>query len=183
MIAQRVSAGFHPRMKSQPRQGRQNPFTHERRSAIASPSLDNAPEDEADKRQSLKAAKKPIVADLESRWFHRSEYRSVSFHQRRPRPKTDPRPCPSPPPFVPFVRFVVHPPPLFNHEVHQRHETDSHAETPSPPRLEYPSSRIPMTGYLRPDTDTVAPQTPLLHTADEAGFPSAFSASLRETTP
>jgi hypothetical protein len=82
----------------------------------------------------------------------------------------------------PLSASWINPPLLFNHEVHQRHETHSHAETPSPPRLEYPSSRISMTDDLKPDTGTVGAQTPLSHTADEAGFPSAFSASLRETT-
>jgi hypothetical protein len=86
-------------------------------------------------------------------------------------------------PSCPLCASWFNPPLLFNHEGHQRHETHSHAETPSPPRLEYPSSRISMTAYLRPDTDTVGLQTPLSHTADEETFPSAVSASLRETTP
>jgi hypothetical protein len=54
-------------LNTQPREGRQNPFAHERRSSLAFPSLDNAPEHEADKPQSLEAAKESVVTDLESR--------------------------------------------------------------------------------------------------------------------
>jgi hypothetical protein len=54
-------------MNTQPRQGRQNPFAHERQRAIAAPSLDTASEHEADNPQSLKAAKESVAADPESR--------------------------------------------------------------------------------------------------------------------
>jgi hypothetical protein len=106
-------------MNTQPRQGRQNPFAHERQSAIASPSLSNAPEHKPDKPQSLEAAKVSVVADLESRSLYRFEIRPVSFSQRRLRRTTGPRH--QYPPFLP--------------------ETHFHTETPSPPRLEYPPSR------------------------------------------
>ena len=59
MIAQRVSAGFHPPMNTQPQRGDKTPSPHEHENPIASPEHDNAPEHESDKPQSLKAAKSP----------------------------------------------------------------------------------------------------------------------------
>ena len=79
MIAQRVSAGFRPPMKTQPRMGRQIPSPYERQYPIASPEPGNAPEHEADKPQSLEAAKVSVIAILESLCFHRFEIRPVCF--------------------------------------------------------------------------------------------------------
>ena len=52
MIAQRVSAGFRPHMNTQPREGRQNAFPHERQPAFAPPSPASARENEPDYRHS-----------------------------------------------------------------------------------------------------------------------------------
>ncbi len=95
MVAQHVSAGF--RLPHEPKApaGRQIPFLRDGQHSIASPSLAKAMEQEAEKPQSLEAAKISVVGVLESRCFHRFEIRRVSFHQRRLRRTTDPRLRPS----------------------------------------------------------------------------------------
>ena len=65
MIAQRVSAGVRPPVKPAP-EGRQNSFPCDRQHSVASPEA-NAPEHEADKPQSLEAAKRPVLAEQEPR--------------------------------------------------------------------------------------------------------------------
>jgi hypothetical protein len=65
MIAQRVSVGFRPYMKTQPQRGDRNPFPRDRKHWVASPELDTASEHEADKPQSLEAAKVSVVDVLE----------------------------------------------------------------------------------------------------------------------
>jgi hypothetical protein len=95
MIAQCVSAGFLLPHEPKAPAGRQIPFPRDGQHSIASPSLAKAKEHEADKPQSLEAAKVSVVADLKSTYFHRLEIRPASFHQRRLRRTTDPRRRPS----------------------------------------------------------------------------------------
>jgi hypothetical protein len=91
MIAQRVSAGFHPPCTPSPSGAPEHPPPHEHEYPIASPKLGNTSEHETDKPRRTK---------------------------RR-------------------LHLMASPAPL-------RKETPFHAETPSPPRLEYPF----ITGFL-----------------------------------
>ena len=67
MIAQCVSAGFRLPYEPKAPAGRQIPFPRDGQHLIASPSLAKAKENEADKPQSLEAAKRSVVAEQESR--------------------------------------------------------------------------------------------------------------------
>jgi hypothetical protein len=64
-VAQRVSAGFRPHMKTSPGGATEPLPSHEHRHSIDSPKPENAPEREAGKPQSLEAAKISVVADQE----------------------------------------------------------------------------------------------------------------------
>jgi hypothetical protein len=80
-------------MKTQPQRGDRNSFPRDRKHWFGSQEIDKAPEHEADKPQSLEAAKVSVVGVLKSRCFHRFEICSVSFHQLGLPRTTDPAPA------------------------------------------------------------------------------------------
>ncbi len=89
MIAQRVSAGFSPPMKTEPRKGRQKPSAQERQHRLASPSLDKP----RNKNRTGCKAPKPPRAPAPN-WLHHGRARWITRAGRcDPQTREEPSPA------------------------------------------------------------------------------------------